>query len=298
MCRLGVAAFIGGLSGQDVGSLGDRSWRPALDGFGDASGTAALVQDTCKHCGRPFPIVKRTLESCAFNLPDAAIYHGLRLRAPCVALGFVVPGKTTASRRPALQLRRRWQGLMWHIYQVAFLDVEDGAIGEFCPDQAWAVGSQSAQELQRISADIEVCLREARRARTIPAYNSNGIGDSRATEALLESILSPLLHQKHGYEFAGMDRGAPIIEVFWWGHYLDLLYRRPGGATLAIEVKVTEDWEHPLGEPLGCLLQHNAVINIRVSSQEDQLDRTTRQLVQEAETMLANTGRASFLCVR
>lgn len=78
---------------------------------------------------------------------------------------------------------------------------------------------------------------------------------------------------------------------------LDLLYSKSGHGTIAVEVKVDEDWEHPICEPLGDLLEHNAVINIRVPFGQDKLDAGTRSLVSEAEHMLEASGRAGFIYV-
>jgi len=91
---------------------------------------------------------------------------------------------------------------------------------------------------------------------------------------------------------------AKKVQGFWSYRLLDLLYRTSAGQnSIAVEVKVDEDWGHPVCQPLGYLLEHNAVLTIRVPKQKDQLDKETRRLVTKAESMLARTGRASFIYV-
>lgn len=268
-------------------------WRPAFDGFGEGAGPVAIAEAKCPLCDRSLPIIRRTLESGAYNLPDAAVYRRLLSGSYCIALGDAIPNKTTPSRRPGPTVRSRWQGMLWHVYQVAFLDVVGNEIGPFEPADEWAIG-RPPDQLEMITDRLRSELRAARSGGNIPAYKPNGDGDSRETERRLQPILTRVL-ESWSYRFVASDRQTGIIPAFWWGHYVDLLYKRGDGDTLSVEVKVKEDWEHPVNEPLGALLRDNAVLNIRVGTQGDNRSPETRRLVAEAESRLSPTGRAVFL---
>jgi len=296
MCETGVREFVESLSGQRMSDVGETEWGAVRDGFGKrpscGKNAPKLVERTCPRCNGPFPIVRRVLESSAYNLPDAAVYQRLRLDSPGIALGLVVPGETTDPEKypPAPDVRERWQGLMWAVYQVAFVDVRDGVVGEFCPADDWPVG-QAPGELAGIVADTKDALNVARAGKQIPVGNS-----SKETEKALKPILSSVL-SKYCYELVESPGWIPH---FWYGpgRRPDIVYCRRGEGTLAIEAKVTEDWDHPICEPLGCLLGHNAVINIRMPSGHDKLDcDETRRLVERAEGKLEATGRAKFMCI-
>ncbi len=292
MCQQGVKAFVQKLSGQDIGNLEHRRWEGVRDGFGPRdSSVVELSVEICPRCNKSFPIVRRVLESCAYNLPDVAVYQRFRFRSPGVALGLVVKGRTTNpdKYRPGKAMRGRWQGLMWSVYQVAFLDVVEGVVGEFCPAKDWAIGDPPAN-LDQIAQDARHALCVARRQRSIPVGT-----DSTATEDEVGDVLAPVF-DKCGYK-ALKKKSLP---AFWWGpgHQLDLVYGdETEQSRIAIEVKVTEDWDHPICEPLGDLMGHNAVLNIRVPPDQDELDKETRELVTKAESMLEATGRARFIYV-
>jgi len=290
MCREGVRAFVRKLQDEGVSDLEQRDWCTVADGFGDGKGPPDLLIERCPLCNEPFPVVKRVLESVAYNFPDVAAYQRLRLDAPCLALGYVT-SKTTQKWNPDNypSLRERWQGLLWHVYDVAFVDVHNGVVGEFCPVENWGVGTTPV-ELADIVADLRELLRQARREGRIPVGTS-----SESTECAISQVVVPVLCDEYEYEFAGMHNQEAS---FWCGFRVDLLYRRRrDGSTLAIEVKVNEDWGHPINQPLKNLLHRNAVLGIRVPSEKDHLDRQTRALATKAESMLEATGRAAFIYV-
>lgn len=290
MCQTGVRECLDRLRGQDVTAFRPGEWRAVFDGFGEGRGRPELLEDECPACGEKLFLIRRHLDSVGFNLPDAAVYQGLRVGAPCMALGMVEPGVTTMSRRPSADVRRRWQGMLWDCFNVAFVDVEGGHAGEFAPEEEWGFGDKLS-ELPAIAGSLRTALQDARRAGDIGRTD-----DSRATEAALEHVLAPVF-ARHGFRFIARDRSIPIIRAFWWGHYPDLLFEAPDRRSLAVEVKVTEDWEHPLGEPLACLLAHNAVVNVRVSIQADPVPPSVRSLVGRAEDALRASGRAEFIYV-
>ncbi len=306
MCREGVNAFVQNLQAHDFREWASQHhWASIRDGFGTRKQEpTVLCTATCGICNKSFPIVKRVLESSAYNLPDAVVYQRLRLSSPGVALGQVVKGRTTSPDKyaPSEHVRQRWQGLMWSVYQVAFVDVCGDAVGPFYPTENWGIGAPPTN-LDEIAADARAALHLARHAGSIPVGT-----DSRATEDQVGDVLAPIMFDRYGYKalkswnqkknkYVYVRKSVP---AFWWGtgHQLDLLYQNEGEqSSIAIEVKVTEDWDHPICEPLGDLIGHNAVLNIRVPTQEDQLDKATRQLVTKAETMLEATGRAKFMCI-
>jgi len=289
MCREGVRAFVSKLQDQGTSDLEQGDWCAVVDGFGHGKGSSQLLIETCPVCREPFPIVKRVLQSDAYNLPDVAVYHRLRLGAPCVALGEVT-SKTTASRDPDNHpsLRAHWQGLMWYVYDVAFVDVVNGKVKEFCPQEDWGIGGPPP-ELSDIVVHLQEPLKQGRREGRIPVGSK-----SVPTEPVIEEILTPVLC-KYGYQFAGSQVCG---SGFWCGFKLDLLYRRPkDNSTIGIEVKVREDWEHPINQPLKNLVHRNAVLGIRVPSEKDPLDRQRRALATKAESMLEATGSAAFVYV-
>jgi len=296
MCREGVRGFVKELRSQDLSRFAKGCGRAIVDGFGvrQRSGNAAcelFFEETCSEFEKPFPIVTRVLESSGYNLPDAAVYQGLCIDSPGVALGWVKPD---GGDPPNRDIRGRWQGLMWHVYDVAFVDVVNGEVKEFCPEEDWGIG-EPPPHLANIVADLQEPLQQARRNGCIPVYTQkHPNGDSKATEPVIEQILTRVLH-KYGYQFAG----SQVSGIgFWCGFDVDLLYQRQEDRSfLAIEVKVNDDWDHPINQALKNLLHRNAVLGIRVPSEKDHLDRQTRALATKAESMLEATGRAAFIYV-
>lgn len=304
MCHEDVRAFVEDLRTEDLSRFAKGCGRAITDGFGvrKRSGNAAseLFEEICDEGGKRFPVVTRLLESTGYNLPDAAVYQRLCFDSPGVALGWVKPN---AGDPPNRDIRGRWQGLMWHVYDVAFVDVVNGKVKEFCPEEDWGIGEPPPQ-LANIVADLQEPLEQARRDGCIPVYTQkHPNGDSKATEPLVQEILTCVLRE-YGYQFAGSHTRVP---AFWWGtgHQLDLLYRSPSQGTIAIEVKVNEDWDHPICEPLGDLMGHNGVINIRVPPELDKLECKDKKLihspawglVKKAQRKLKDTDRAGFVYV-
>jgi hypothetical protein len=186
--------------------------------------------------------------------------------------------------------------MMWNVYQVVFLDVSNGIIREFEPTMDWGLG-QPPDRFDAIVTEIDLASRNAFAQGNLPGRKLNGAGDSRATEELLERILSPIL-ERYGYFFLARDRKTRIIPAFWWGHWVDILYRnRETDHSLNIEVKVTEDWNHPIDEPLAGLLRDSAVINVRVGNEGNRRSSAVKDLVSRAEGLLEGTGRVRFLYV-
>jgi hypothetical protein len=246
-----------------------------------------MLEKECQICHKKFPVVGRWLETERYNLPDTAVYRQLLSDTPCVALGWVKLDTGKEKPEPSPELRKRWQGIMWNVYRVAFLDVREGEVGQFCPSSSWGKGDP-LPELDSMESSLKRLLFEARKKGDIPVDES-----SRKTERALKEILSPELEEKYGYELARQKS----IQAFWWTHKPDLLYTKSDGSTLAVEVKVNEDWKHPINEPLACLLEHNAVLNIRIPPRGDRLDAKVRKVVKKAEDKLESTGRAKFMYI-
>jgi hypothetical protein len=295
VCKRGVRQFAGGLQGKEIDTLPSEQWISHIECFGAHLSAGRLMHKPCPICSKPFPIIERPLQSENYNLPDAAVYQRLFSDSPCIALGTVTE-KTTLGRKPTQSIRSRWQGMIWSIYQVIFLDVVNGIIGEFEPTTDWGLG-QPPDRFDPMVTEIELASRNAYEHGTLPGRKLNGAGDSRATEELLERISSSIL-EKYGYSFVARDRRTGIIPAFWWGHWVDILYRkRETGDSLSIEVKVTEDWNHPINEPLAGLLRDSAVINVRVGNQGNRRSSAVQDLVSRAVGLLEETGRVRFLHV-
>jgi len=293
MCESGVGEVITGLATTGVASLDSGVWESIADGFSPRSsrtGEPSLTELSCPQCPGKVPIVRRTLISGAYNLPDAVVYQRLKRGVPAIALGVVDPGpsRTTMSRRPGDRVREAWQSLMWEVYHVALVDVEHGRLGQFIPRASWEVG-QPIPDFRGLIHKLQAVMDKARRNGEIPQRNSP------LTCQALTPVIEPVL-KSHGFHFDGFERGSP---AFWWWHPVDMLFRlEDGRGTLAIEGKVDEDWEHPINQPLAALLGHNAVINVRIPTHADRLDSETRRLVDQAEALLAATDRAAFMVVR
>ncbi len=287
MCQEGVRQFAEQLQDQDIRGLLSDTPAYVRGGFGPGKGQVELFIGCCPTCRRQFPILKRDLVSEAYNLPDAAIYQRLRFQAPCLALGCVTE-KTTSSRDPARHpgLRQRWQGLLWHVFEVAFVDVREDIVGEFSPNHQWAAG-QVIPELSDIADQASEALVRAGGGGNIPRCSSP------KTEIAIDEVLSPIMNS-FGYH---ASCSSTMVHAFWWGHRLDLLYEKRDSGTISFEVKVDEDWDHPLGEPLANLLGHNAVINVRVAPNGDRLDPNTREYVCRGEELVQRTGRAEFIYI-
>jgi hypothetical protein len=293
MCETGINVLIELFKDAKVGSYKTSSWVAVADGFGEHAGAPRFMEEDCPTCGQPVALVKRTLESVAYNLPDAAVYQRLKSKNSCIALGLVIPGKTTMKWQPEQEVRRRYQGMLWSVYQVAFVDVVDDVPQPFEPLRDWGHG-EVLQDLGPLATELTAALKIAMREKMIPVYKSTGKGDSRGTEQRMWPIVSPILRER-GYEFTAGDMQTAGIHSCWWSHHPDAVYMSSSGNTLGIEVKVTEDWDHPVNQPLADLLNHNAVLNVRVGKEDDRRSFENRRLSAEAETLLSATGRAAFI---
>jgi len=302
MCEQGVLQLARNLSGSSFAPLAKKDWLETGNGFTSGGYAVGLLFETCPACGEQVRILKRPFASGAYNLPDTAIYHRLRFGQPCIALGIVDEEKTTLGQDPDAkdpEIRPRWQGLLWHVYQVAFLDVGlDKKIGAFKPRKEWWVGPRP-DNLPELADEFRSMLIEARDARKIEIPKPGPRGYSTPTAGEIERTLTPRLREpRYGYQLVGTEQW---IDVFWWGRKIDILYRRRDDPKMAlgIEVKVKEDWRLPLGQPLGTLPAHSAVVNIRVPLKEDRgpRDLEVRRCILRAEAILEGTGRAAFLSV-
>ncbi len=297
MCEEGVRALLKEMADKGAGHPWKSSQEKTGDGFvAEGKGTAIERERlSCPFCRDYIPLLSRVLRSDAYNLPDSAIYHALRYGLPCIALGRVEPPTTNVKTRPTDQIRRRWQGMLWHTFRVAFTDLEGDQVGSYAPVENWGIGSP-AVDLKELCAAAEPVLREAKKRGAIPKLKAGRReGDSVATEPEIERLLTPVFG-RFGYKC--QDSGHTMFG-FWWRRNTDILYRHEDGSTLAVEVKADEvnDWKLPLGQPLGNLLAHSAVINIRVPHKPDPRPEDIKRFVEVAEGMLADTGRAGFLYV-
>lgn len=303
MCKEGVRQLAEDLHKRGLGVLPAEGWRPVVDGFTQnpprkrkekEKGSELLERVPCPCCPDPVFAVKRVLDSQHYNLPDTAIYWGLKLDRPCLALGLVQRGENgkTKGRRPTNEIRERWQGLLWETFQVAFVDVEGDDVGEFCPTSRWRIG-RSPVDFESLVSLCETRLVQARGDGEIPVY-VNDKGSSPDTEPEIARILSPVL-KRHGYPFLTPHKR---FRGFWWGREVDLLFHDGDAKSLGIEVKVDEDQHLPLGQPLAVLLAFNGVINIRVrgaNGTNSAVDESQAR-AHDAEKRLSKiTRRAAFL---
>jgi len=299
-CRRGVLDLVRQLTEKEVKDVQKclaEDWETLSDGFtpdeSSSSEASQLRLEPCPRCGRALPVVKRVLVSEAWFLPESAVCRRLRQGAPRVALGLVVPGRTTMGKRPSESIRSRLQGVMWHVYDVALVDVEEGRLGALVPRSDWAVGEPVEGFAERVEA-MAAALREARRLGQIPRATST------ETEKAVHQALLPVLS-----DFEGGPRlpGEPkTYDAFWSGRKWDLLYRERGARRrMGIEVKTQEDWEHPLGHPVCYLGAFDCMVTVRVPPGGDSPVRKhgqkPREHVTRAEHMLAATGRAAFIYV-
>ena len=297
MCEDGVAALIGGF---DLRKHRAEDWEPICDGFGEPKcrrrdAASKRVFEPCPECGRPVAIVKRLLDTNAYELPDAAIYQRLRWDHPCIALGEVrfeaVPGRTAHTdpcTAPETSMRSRWQGMLWHTYQVAFIDVRVDGLGQFCPTECWQSGARLA-DLSAIRMYLAGVLEEQKEMNRAAVGGSSWLG-----EEVVRSALGRELQTRYG--FAEETRKREV--GFWCAFLPDGRYERTGGDSLGLEVKVTDNWRQPLNQSLKNLLHRNGTLGVRLVHGEDRRDEGTRALVSEGENRLEITGRAAFLYVR
>lgn len=290
MCDLGIKQLLQELRLSDV-----NGWEPIHDGFGtrpsgarDAPRRAGDLP--CPVCGCLIILVRRELVTEAYNLSDVAIYQALEHNSLCIALG-EVSSRTTGTAGTPEDLRR-WQGLLWHVYGVAFAVVTDGAIGEWCPAEFPEPAPESLRsELSCIADKAAEALRRARREGTIPVGCS-----SRDTEPEVLRVLEPVFKPFGYLPSRRLPAKAPYHGVR--GQLPDGAFmKRRDGTKFAIEVKVDEDWDHPLVSSLIDLLGYDAVLLVRVPPSA--LDRAAdvRDLIAVAERKLEETGRARFIYV-
>src|SRR3989442_521085 len=117
MCETGVDDFLEKLRREGIGALPGGVWESVADGFRPRSsraGEPALLEHPCPRCQGKLAVVRRSLISEAYNLPDAAVYQRLKRGTPCVAMALVDPRpkRTTMIRRPGGRVREAWQSMM------------------------------------------------------------------------------------------------------------------------------------------------------------------------------------------
>lgn len=289
MCQQGVLAAIERIQAEGLSGISGLAWAKVADGFGRRGFgryNPELASLHCPICHEALPLIRRALISESFNLPDAAVYQRLVAARPAIALGHVTE-KTTSSRRPTESVRGKWQSLLWDVYHVAFVDVEGEHLGALSVGKPWAKGA-IPPTLQPIVADCGAALASARAEGGIPLQSSNTTRD-----ALPAILAEPMA--RHGFVYAGKEAPVPM---FWWQHAADLAYQnRSSGLSLAIEVKVDEDREHPINQPLADLLSHNAVLNLRIPARGAGLEHDAARHAKQAEKLLEATGRVAFLVI-
>jgi hypothetical protein len=141
--------------------------------------------------------------------------------------------------------------------------------------------------LDEIRDALKLALQRARGSGCIPRGTS-----SRATTLALKPFCCSVL-QEFGY---GQEAPRAVADGPYFHPTPDLVYRGSAG-TIAIEIKVEEDWDHPLGQALGYLLEHQAVLHIRVPAGDRHGIPDALPMITEAEKRLECTGRARFMCI-
>jgi hypothetical protein len=273
---------------------GAGDWEGRHDGFGEPKRPTRVLQRALVPPGAKCSILRRKLDVENYCLPDAAIYEAVRngCAQPTVAI-LQLDGKYRSRFKDRDRMHvdslRRWQAMLWDLYAVISLVEKGDIIDPFDRAESWGEG-EPFPRLKDITKTIDRAVRAAVKKGELPIIKK-GRGDSVATEEPLGRVLSGPLRDKH--RLSRVDKWT--TQAPGWCHDTDLAFADDEGRSLAIEVKVEENWDHPLGEPLACLLGYNAVVNVRMRHTDDRVEKKVRALITSAERELVDRGRAGFV---
>jgi len=291
MCEQGVCQLAE--RAADLLRRPDHEWVPVHDGFGTAPSRAQnaprkLLAECPAGCGNKIPVLRRVLISCEYNLPDAAIYQAISHEGPCLAIGEVVADKTNVGAGPGQW--RKWQGLLWDLYRVAFVCVGPEAAADFQPETVPSC-DRCASVLNDVVNAIQPELDKARSEGRIPAAAPQH--KERATQPEIMPILSRALG-RHGYD----KTDQTTLDAPYWPHRgPDIPYRRPDGHAIAVELKVDSDWDHPLNQEVADLLEYHAVLHVRVPPGSRHSASDAEAEIRKAQRKLEDAGRGRFMCI-
>jgi hypothetical protein len=229
--------------------------------------------------GLPWGVISGAQRPPSAELLDAAAayshHHGGR---NVVAL--IGPDKDGHEQAPG-DFRRRFQAAAWHGLGVVWVESEGSAKGIWAPGDAPAKGDFEQLAAACHRALDEVAARD--RAMWLALLEKKA---SREAEGHVSESVNAALNPFGFKERPVTDRK---FRASWRGAAADGVWGREGGlpASLALEVKVSEDWNAPFCQVFDDLGAFDAAIHVRlVSGAENRAPNGMREAMAKAEEAL------------
>jgi hypothetical protein len=203
--------------------------------------------------GEPWAACRGKQDSNAARLLDAAVAHRMSVGARHAVAILQAPQGASKHDAGSEAFFRAYQAAAWHGCGILFLRETTPVV-----EPRWHVPSPPRDHrrfLETVEADIRAALAAPD---AIPQDFLHSSSDA-------ECIVRPIVHRilfKRGY-----DRGEAQYSSFWRRAVTDGSWRIDGGDAphrIALEVKLAEDVDWPLCQPIEALAAHDAVLQVRL----------------------------------
>ncbi len=192
-------------------------------------------------------------DSNAARLLDATVAHRSFVGAPHAVAILNAPQGASKHDRGTDEFLRAYQAAAWHGCGILFLRG-----GAPAPEPRWRLPSPPNDHrrfLDALESDIRAAL-------VAPdAIPSDFLHSSTDAECVVRPIVHRALYKR------GYNRSEPQYPALWRRAATDGSWRIDGGDSphrIALEIKLAEDIDWPLSEPIEALAAHDAVLQVRL----------------------------------
>jgi hypothetical protein len=192
-------------------------------------------------------------DSNAARLLDATVAHRTFVGAPHAVAILQPPAGASKHDRGTDEYLRAYQAAAWHGCGVLFLR-EGAPVAE----PAWQLSAPPVDHrrfLDALESDIRAALAAPE------AIPSDFLHSSTDAECIVRPIVHRLLFKR------GYNRAESQYPSFWRRAATDGSWRIEGGDSprrIALDVKLAEDIDWPLSQPVEALAAHDAVLMVRI----------------------------------
>jgi hypothetical protein len=192
-------------------------------------------------------------DSNAARLLDATVAHRLFVGARHAVAILTAPQGASKHDRGTDEYLRAYQAAAWHGCGVLFLRESSPTL-----EPAWQLPpppSDHRRFLDAVEGDIRISLASP------DAIPSDFLHSSTDAECIVRPIVHRALYKR------GYNRAESQYPSLWRRATTDGSWRIDGGdmpRRIALEVKLAEDIDWPLSQPIEALAAHDAVIQVRI----------------------------------
>lgn len=213
----------------------------------------AYTAATVSFGGEPWAACRGQQDSNAARLLDATVAHRTFVGARHAVAILQAPQGASKHDRGTDEYLRAYQAAAWHGCGVLFLREESPAL-----EPRWQLPSPPADHrrfLDLLESDIRAALAAP------DAIPSDFLHSSTDAECIVRPIVHRLLYKR------GYNRAEAQYPSLWRRAATDGSWKIDGGDSprrIALEVKLAEDVDWPLSQPIEALGAHDAVLVVRI----------------------------------